>query len=153
MSANITQVLEVYGSIGAQLLKDAIDQVSATHRTVESIRYEVLSTDTSDTLQFIGRKYIQALETGIRPTDKGPSSEMIELLTEYARARGMEDPKSAAWAMAKTIQKQGDRTFRIGGRDVYSSELNKFVEDLKKEVTKTFSGTYLQEIKRTFTTG
>lgn len=150
MSANITQVLEVYGSIGEQLLKDALDQISATHRTVESIRHEVISTETSDTLQFIGRKYIQAVETGIRPTDKGPSSEMIELLTEYARARGMDKPESAAWAMAKTIQAKGDRTFRIGGRDVYSTELNKFVEELKEEIKKTFVGSYLTEIKQTF---
>lgn len=150
MSANITQVLEVYGSIGEQLLKDAIDQVSATHRTVQSIRYEVTSTDTTDRLTFIGRKYIEGLETGIKPTTKGPSSEMIELLTEYAQARGMENPKSAAWAMAKTIQKKGDRTFRIGGRDVYSSELNKFVEELKEEVKKTFKGNYLSEIRQAF---
>lgn len=150
MSANITQILEVYGSIGEQLLKDAIDQVSATHRTVQSIRHEVISTETTDQLQFIGRKYIQGLETGIRPTDRGPSSEMIEMLTEYARARGMEKPESAAWAMAKTIQKKGDRTFRIGGRDVYSSELNKFVEELKEEIKKTFVGNYLTEIKHTF---
>lgn len=150
MSANITQVLEVYGSIGAQLLKDAIDQVSATHRTVESIRYEVESTETYDLVRWIGRKYIQGLETGIRPSDKNPSPEMIELLTEYAQARGVTDPKSAAWAMAKTILKKGDRTFRIGGRDVYSSELNKFVEELKGEVKKTFVGSYLSEIKQTF---
>lgn len=150
MSADFTQILNVYGAIGEQLLKDAIDQVSATHRTVQSIRYEVTSTETTDKLTFIGRKYIQALETGIRPTDKGPSSDMIEFLTEYARARGMEDPESAAWAMAKTIQAKGDRTFRIGGRDVYSKELNKFVEELKEEVKKTFRGNYLSEIKQTF---
>lgn len=150
MSASIEQILQVYGSIGEQLLKDAVDQVSATHRTVESIRHEVTSGDTWDRLQFIGRKYIQGLETGIRPTDKGPSSEMIELLTEYARARGMENPTSAAWAIAKTIQKQGDRTFRVGGRDVYSSELNKFVEELKAEITKTFVGNYVTEIKQAF---
>ncbi len=150
MSANITQILEVYGSVGEQLLKDAVDQVSATHRTVQSIRHEVTSGETWDRVQWIGRKYIQALETGIRPTDKGPSSDMIEMLTEYARARGMDDPKSAAWAMAKTIQREGDRTFRIGGRDVYSSELNKFVEELKEEIKKTFVGSYLSEIKQTF---
>jgi hypothetical protein len=150
MSASMQQVLEVYGSIGEQLLKDAIDQVSATHRTVQSIRFEVTSTDTTDRLTFIGRKYIEALETGVSPTSKGPSSEMIELLTEYAQARGMEDPKSAAWAMAKTIQAKGDRTFRIGGRDVYSSELNKFVEELKEEVKRTFVGNYISEIRQAF---
>lgn len=150
MFANIAQVLEVYGSVGTQLLKDAIDEVSATHRTIQSIRHEVTSTETIERLQFIGRKYIQALETGVSPTDKNPSPDMIELLTEYARARGMDNPKSAAWAMAKTIQKKGDKTFRIGGRDVYSSELNKFVEELKTEVTKTFVGNYVSEIKKAF---
>lgn len=153
MSANIKEVLEVYGSIGAQLLKDAIDQVSATHRTVESIRYEVTSTDTADRLQLIGRAYIELIEKGRGPTDKGPSSDMIELLTEYAQARGMENPKSAAWAIAKTINKEGDRTFRMGGRDVYSSELANFVEELKQEISKTFVGNYLSEIKHTFKTG
>lgn len=150
MSADIAQILDIYGSIGEQLLKDAIDKVSATHRTVQSIRHEVTSSDTWDRLQFIGRKYIQALETGIKPSGKNPSPDMIEFLTEYAQARGMEDPKSAAWAIAKTILNKGDRTFRIGGRDVYSAELNKFVEELKAEITKTFVGNYVSEIKQAF---
>jgi len=150
MSANITQILQVYASIGEQVLRDALDKVSATHKTINSIRSEVTSTATEDRLQFIGRKYIEALETGRKPTSKGPSPEMIELLTEYAQARGMDNPKSAAWAIAKTINRDGDKTFRIGGRDVYSSELNKFVEELKGEISKTFAGFYLKEIKQAY---
>jgi hypothetical protein len=150
MSANIEEILQVYGSIGEQVLKDALDKVSATHKTIQSIRSEVVSTETKDILRFIGREYIQLLEIGRKPTTKGPSPEMIEMLTDYARARGFDKPESAAWAIAKTINKEGDRTFRMGGRDVYSSELNKFVEELKKECSKSFAGFYLSSVKNTF---
>ena len=150
MSANITSVLTVYGSIGEQVLKDALDKVSATHKTVNSVRSEVTSTEKSDRLQLLAREFTELLETGRKPTSKGPSSEMIEFLTDYANARGMDNPKSAAWAIAKTINKEGDKTFRAGGRDVYTNVLNKFVEELKVECVKTFVGSTVNEIKQAF---
>lgn len=150
MSAEITKLLTVYGSIGEQVLKDALDKVSATHKTVNSVRSQVVSTAQVDSLQLLAREFTELLEKGRGPTSKGPSPEMIEFLTDYAQARGMEDPKSAAWGMAKKMNKEGDRTFKAGGRDVYTNVLNKFVEELTAECSRVFAGVYLREVKQAF---
>lgn len=127
---NITSILDKYGVIGVEVLKQAIQTVEATSKTANSIRYETESTDTKDRLLLIGRAYFELIEKGRRPTTKGPSPEMIDMLTDYAKARGMQKPESAAWAIAKTINKEGDKTYRSGGRIVYSDELSKFVDEL-----------------------
>lgn len=148
--SNITQILDNYGTIGVMRLKQALEQVEATGKTVQSVSKEVISEDTSDTLKIYGRQFIDLLEKGRRPTSKNPSPDMIKFLTEYARARGMDKPESAAWAMAKKMNKHGDRTFQQGGRIVYSDVLAKFVEELKEAVKKEFVNGFRAEIKATF---
>lgn len=150
MSAKFEEILTVYGHIGEQVLKDAVDKVSATNKTVESVRSQVIETNNGYRLQLIAREWFSLIEKGRGPTDKGPSPEMIEHLTEYARARGMDDPESAAWAIAKTINKKGDKTHRAGGRIVYSDELNKFVEEVITAIKKEFKTYYVSEIKKAF---
>lgn len=146
----MVQTLTVYGSIGEQVLKDAVDKVSATHKTVESIRSEVTETETTTRLQLLAREWFSLIEKGRKPTTKGPSPEMIKFLTEYAQARGMSKPENAAWAIAKTINKEGDRTHRAGGRLVYTPELDKFVKEVIGAITKEFTGFYVNEIKQAF---
>lgn len=153
MFANIQQILQSYGPIGVEVLKQAISQVEATGKTAQSIRFETESTEKKDRLLLIGRAYFELIEKGRRPTTKGPSPEMIELLTDYAKARGMDKPESAAWAIAKTINKEGDKTYRSGGRLVYSPELIKFVEEVKDAIVKEFKRGYLLEIKGAFKGG
>lgn len=148
--ANMVQVLTVYGSIGEQVLKDSLDKVSATNKTVASVRSQVTESDTKTKLQLIARAFTSLLEKGIKPSGKNPSPDMIEMLTDYARARGIDKPESAAWGIAKTILKKGDKTNRQGGRDVYSQELNKFVEEVKEAVKKEFKGFYVNQIKQAF---
>lgn len=153
MSASITEILNNYGVLGVQVLKDAIQKVEATGKTAQSIRFEVESSDTKDRLLLIGRAFFELIEKGRRPTTKGPSPEMIEFLTDYARARGMENPESAAWAIAKTINKEGDKTYRSGGRLVYSPELTKFVEELTKVISQQFAKDYLTSVVGAFKNG
>jgi len=150
MFANVPQILNNYGIVGVEVLKHAIAQVEATGRTAQSIRHEVTSTETTDTLTLYARAFFELIEKGRRPTDKGPSPEMIQFLTEYAKARGMDKPESAAWGIAKKINKEGDSTYRSGGREVYSPELLKFVDELKEVLTKEFVKGYLLEIKGAF---
>lgn len=148
--ANMVQILTVYGSIGEQVLKDAVDKVSASHKTVNSIKSVVTETETSTKLQIIAREFFSLLEKGIKPSGKNPPPEMIEMLTGYAQDRGMTDPENAAWAIAKTILKEGDKTHRSGGREVYSQELYKFVKEVTEAVKKEFVGFYVNEIKQAF---
>lgn len=146
MFAEVSNVLAQYGPIGVDVLRNAIAQVEATGKTSQSIRYEV----SEDRLLLIGRAYFSLIEKGRKPTAKGPSREMIDFLTEYAKARGMDKPESAAWGIAKTINKEGDKTFRAGGRLVYSPELDKFVDELKSAIARAFAGAYTVEVKKYF---
>lgn len=150
MSANVQEILQAYGPIGVEVLKQAIASVEASGKTTQSIRFEVESTEKKDRLLLIGRAYFELIEKGIRPSGKNPSPDMIKFLTEYATARGMDKPESAAWGIAKTILKEGDKTYRSGGRLVYSPELIKFVEEVKAVIVKEFKRGYLLEIKGAF---
>ena len=147
---NVAEILERYGFIGVEMLKDAISQVDATGKTAQSIRSETESTDTKDRLLLIGRAYFELIEKGIRPSGKNPSPDMIKFMTEYAKARGMDKPESAAWAMSKKILKDGDKTYNQGGRIVYSDDLSKFVGELTKVLAKDFSKGFTTQITGAF---
>lgn len=131
MSASIAPILKQQGELAVKALQSAISKVDATQKTKRSVRFE----SDDETLTIYGREFIDLLNKGRGPTKKGPSPEMIANLTEYAEARGFEKPGSAAWAIAKTINKLGDKTHRKGGRDVYEGELEKIVERITDAVT------------------
>lgn len=153
MSASVQDILQSYGPIGVDVLKQAISQVEASGKTAQSIRFETESTEKKDRLLLIGRAYFELIEKGIRPSGKNPSPDMINFLTDYAKARGMDKPESAAWGIAKTILTEGDKTYRSGGRLVYSPELLKFVDEVKAVITAEFRKGYLLEIKGAFKGG
>ena len=157
MFANVTQILNNYGVIGVEVLKKAISQVEATGKTAQSIRHEVTSSDTTDTLTIYARAFFELIEKGIKPSGKNPSPAMIEFLTEYAKERGMTNPESAAWGIAISQMKGvkgkhsgGDKTYRSGGREVYSPELIKFVDELTKVIATEFRKGFVTEIKGAF---
>ena len=150
---DIADTLEAYGPIGVDVLREAIQGIEASGRTAESIRYEVTSTEKVDKLTFYGRAYFQLIEKGIKPSGKNPSPEMIKFMTEYAKARGMDNPEKAAWGIAKKILKEGDKTYQQGGRIVYSDDLDKFVQELITYSTKVFAKGFLTEVKGAFKSG
>lgn len=142
---SINSVLNTYGQIGVQLLKQALSSVRATGKTERSITYEI--TD-DNKLIIYAREFTQLIEKGIKPSGKNPPPEMIQLLTEYAQARGMADPKKAAWGIAKTILKEGDKTHKRGGRIVYSDVLQTFQKEFKKALIESEKKTIQEEISR-----
>lgn len=151
MSLNIVSILNTYGQIGVDVIKQSINR--ATGKTESSVRYIVKDTQgIKYRLTWYAREFIQLLEKGRGPTTKGPSPDMIENLTEYAKARGMSDPESAAWAIAKTINKEGDKTYRRGGKDVYSQDMSKLIEELTKEVVTAETKFLISELSQTFKT-
>jgi hypothetical protein len=123
--ADLSDILQQQAEKGVQVFRDALRKVRASGRTDQSVRAEV----SDKGFKILSREFTDLLESGRRPTKKGPSPEMIERLTEYAQIRGMDKPESAAWGIAKKINKEGDRTFKKGGRDVYTKALDKFVDD------------------------
>lgn len=146
----LTEILNAWGVVGTEKIKQDLTKVQATGKTVDSVRYVVEKSGTVDRLTFYAREWTKLLESGRGPTTKNPSPEMIESLTEYARARGMENPKSAAWAIAKKINKEGDKTKKQGGRIVYSGTVEKLAADIKKDVTKHYTTKFMQTIKGSF---
>lgn len=153
MFANVQAILKAYGPIGVDVLKNSIQQIEASGKTAQSLRFETEGNETMDRLMLIGRAYFELIEKGIRPSGKNPSPDMIKFLTDYAKARGMDKPESAAWGIAKTILKEGDQTYRSGGRLVYSPDLIKFVEQLKETIKKEFVNGYLTQVKGAFKGG
>jgi hypothetical protein len=143
---SLNSVLTTYGQIGVEVLKQAVAPHDATGKTQQSIRYVV-----EEKLIFIARNYFTLLEKGIKPSTKEPipSREMIEFMTEYARARGMDNPEKAAWAISINQLKKGDKTHRDGGRLVYSDVMKTFSDDLKKSLTKDFGKSIIDNIKKT----
>ena len=141
----IVQILDGYGKIGVERAKQLLEASRATGKTINSVKYEVTNSDNKERLIIKARPFTSALETGIKPVSAGSKPgippEMIENLTEYAKARGMDKPESAAWGIAKTIKKVGDKTYRIGGKDVYSSAM----QDLAKDITKSITNEFIRE--------
>lgn len=144
------ELFKTYGALGVEKIKQSLEAVRATGKTINSVRFEVSQNVNTFRLRILARPYTSAIETGVRPTTKGVSREMIESLTEYAQARGMDKPKNAAWALAKSIQKKGDRTFRSGGRTVYSDDAILIANELKKQALKEFKIKSTNFIKNTF---
>ena len=126
----IADVLSAQGKLAVEQIRGAISKVDATQKTKQSVRFE---SDESK-LTIFARAFTELLNIGRNPTKKGPSPEMIANITEYAEARGMENPESAAWAIAKTINKLGDKTHRKGGRDVYETAVKKSIENISNAV-------------------
>jgi hypothetical protein len=130
------EILDAFGKMGVERTKQLLSQYN-----------EVKNNDNKLRLVIKARPYTSALEDGIKPVSKGSKPgippEMIENLTDYARARGMDKPESAAWAIAKTIKKVGDKTYRMGGKDVYSLAM----QELVKEITGALSKDMIREAK------
>ena len=146
----LPQILDGWGQVGVQAIKKDLEQVRATGKTVDSVRYEVKHEGTVDRLTYYAREWTKLLEEGRGPTTKNPSPEMIENLTEYAKARGFQNPKSAAWAIAKKMNKEGDKTKRQGGRIVYSDTVQDLIKGIRKDVTTNFTTKFMQTIKGSF---
>jgi len=144
------KILQYYAPIGVRIVQGALEAVRATGKTIQSVKAVVSQDKGTDRLQIVARPYTNRVEKGVGPTTKGPSSEMIKSLTEYARARGFDKPESAAWGLAKKIQKEGDKTHKQGGRIVYSDDVDKFVDSLKKSCKSEAKIKFTNTIKNAF---
>ena len=130
------ELLDKYGKIAVALLQSLVPK--ATGKTANSIRYEVYP----ERLVVFGRAYFQTLETGRGPRKDSSYGGFDKSLLEWMAARGigagLTDKKKQQLArfLSYKINKEGDKTFKAGGKDVYSVAVAKFIEELKKEVIK-----------------
>lgn len=149
----LSQVLDTGGKIAVESLKQDVSKVSATGETEASIRYEVTREGTIQSLIVYGRKFFKALETGRGPRVSNEYQEYDVSMYEYMQARGIgadlpeKKRKQLARFLTWKINKEGDKTFKMGGRQVYSDNLNRIVQELIAAVKKDTIGFVISEIR------
>lgn len=155
----LDQTLAKYGALAAESIRNDVSDLSATGKTAQSVHFIIVSKGEKIRLQIRGRQFFKALETGRGPR-KGTEYQGFDMnILEYMKARGigadLSEKKRAALAkyIALKINREGDSIYQKGGRQVYSQNLLKVVDELKLAIRKDFSNFVLSEIKRTFNAG
>jgi len=120
---------------------------NATFETSNSLRIEVTQSGNNFKLQLFGRAFFMTVETGRRPTpNKKPSRAMIERITSWVEARGID--VSAVWAIATKIQQRGTRLWFEGGRtDIVQPAIEDFVNNTSKDLMDAVADQFINEWK------
>lgn len=153
---NLEHILVGWGIKGSQWLRDAVLKVSATGETANSIKYFVDVKKGIYTLQFLGRKFFSALETGRGPRKNEEETGYRHDMLKYMKARGIgsdlspKKQEQLARFLVLKINKEGDETYKKGGRIVYSPVLDKIVKDVSDEVTSYFARSTITRLKNAF---
>lgn len=154
----LTDTLNKYGKLGVEALRQDVSKVSATGETEKSIRYEV-SMGLIARLVFYGRKFFSTLETGRGPRKSNEDSGFKDYMLKYMMARGIGSDISAkkrenlAKFLVLKINREGDATFKNGGRVVYTPTLEKLksevIQAAKTEVRVSYTKKIIDGFKRT----
>lgn len=148
MSADVQATLDSYGKVGVSLLQSLVPK--ATGKTAASIRYEVYP----NRLVIFAREFFAALETGRGPRKNTEKTDFEARMLEWMAARGVgsdlneKKRKQLARSLTYMLNKEGDRTFKRGGKDVYSQAVAKFIDELKKEIVKIKTRQYTDSVVR-----
>lgn len=146
------KILDLMGAKTVADMQSDLQKVNATGKTAASIRYEVTSEGTVDTLIISGRPFTSTIETGRGPAKNAGDGSFQKSLEDWCQARGFQSKTSkkgiryflinSVWMSAKSLayllNKQGDQTFRLGGKEIYSNNLIKNVTLIKAEIRKDF---------------
>jgi hypothetical protein len=150
----IRTTLDKYGKIGVHALKEDIQKISATGKTADSIRYEVNFNKGIWELGILGRKYFSAIETGRGPRTSAEYGGFDESMLEYMNARGIgsdlpeKKRKQLAKFLTYKINKEGDKTYKEGGRTIYSPTIDKLVQELKAALKEDLKQLFINEIRK-----
>lgn len=142
------EILSAYGEAFVTLLKQAVQPYSATGKTADSIQFVA----SEDRLVILGRPYFKALETGRGPRKSTEQGDFLDNMLDFMRAKGigseLSDKKKRQLARFLTlkINREGDKLFKKGGREVYSQLLPKFTEELQKALTEQFKKDLLEKL-------
>jgi hypothetical protein len=157
VSEQVQNILNAYGQLGVEGLRQRVPK--ATGKTAASIQYEV----DFNRLRIFARDFFLTLETGRGPRKSSAYQGFDENLLEWMKARGIgadlseKKRKQLARFFSFKINKEGDATFKSGGKDVYSDFMDKFVEELSNEIvkvrTKEYADRFVELIKTNGTIG
>lgn len=111
--AAFTDILNKFGIETVNIIQSNLSSTgtNASGETSQSVKSE--STDTGVVVS--GNKFINVVETGRRP-GKMPPVSAIQKWLESGKVSFTGKAESVAWAIAKTIAKNGSSLFRSGGR-------------------------------------
>lgn len=146
------EILEAYAPLGVELLKTKVAPFSATGKTVASI-HSVVS---ENRLQIFARGFFESLETGRGPRKSSSKSGFEDSMLEWMRARGIgadlpeKKRKQLARFFTWRANKEGDKTFQTGGRQVYSDALEKYVAELMGVLSKEFAKEFVISLRNTW---
>lgn len=133
-------ILRAYGEKGVQLLKTSIAPIRATGKTEQSIRFE----SDANHLRILARGFFTTIETGRGPRKSAAKGDFLENMLDYMRARSIgadlteKKRRQLARFLTLKINREGDKTYKKGGREIYSEKLDTLVKELSKELTKDF---------------
>lgn len=159
--ASNKHILTDYGKLGVEALRQDVQKVSATGKTADSIRFEVdIPEEGLEKLTFFGRQFFKTLETGRGPRKSNEYGGFDKSMEEYLEARGLPSKVTKSgkkyfrigdyWFSAKSlawkINKEGDQTYKKGGRIVYSKTLSKLVVELRRAITKESTRSFIKQI-------
>ena len=156
---SLKSVLNTYGQIGVQIMKQAVAPYRASGQTEDSISYKVEAVLNSDQLGlfFYARDFITTLETGRGPRKNSQQSDFKDNIEDWMRIRGIGSGlnekkfKQLARFLTYKINRDGDKLFQKGGRDLFSNDLQKLLTvDLPKEIAKDTSIAIAGNIKKQF---
>lgn len=153
VSKQLVNRLTEFGKLGVLALRTDVQKVSATGKTADSIRFEIsVDADGSVHLRILGRAFFSTLETGRGPRKSSEYGQFDLSLLEYMKARGigadLPEKKRAALAkyIALKINREGDETYKKGGRIVYSQTIAKLVSEIKRAIIQDFKKFFIREI-------
>jgi hypothetical protein len=123
---------------------------NATLKTSQSLRFEIVESGTKISFKLFGSAFFMTVYTGRKPTpDKKPSREMIQNITQWVAARGMDE--SAIWAIATKIQLKGTQLWRDGGRiDDYERIVDTFINDVSTAILDKEADNFILKVKDGF---
>lgn len=110
----ITNLLEKFGSETVNIIRTNITNAgqNASGQTSEEIKSEIIN---DNRVQVSAPSYVYTLETGRKP-GKQPALSPIKKWIETGKPNIQSSIDSAAWAIAKSIAKNGTLLFQQGGR-------------------------------------
>jgi hypothetical protein len=124
---------------GQTLINDIRNNMStagqnATGETANSLRIEIKQEGLKYKFSLYGRAFFNTVQTGRRPTpNKKPSREMINRITAWVNARGIDI--TAVWAIATKIQQEGTKLWQSGGRsDIIDPAIDAFVNNTTNKI-------------------
>lgn len=153
---NLNTILNEYGILGVKAIQDVIRPESATGRTVNSIRFEVKTKNTTETLTIFGRKFISAMETGRGPRKSSEYQGYDQSLLQWMAARGIGSDLTAkkkqqlARFLALKINREGDALHKAGNRKLYTPVVEKLEKEITDRITQDFIQSTITRIKDGF---